>query len=1107
MECPRCQAANRDGRRFCTNCGTPLAVTCPACGAVSEPGASYCGRCGKTLAGDPVPSPRRVESSEAERRQLTVMFCDLVGSTALSRRLDPEDLRDVIRRYQKCASQVIARYEGFVARYMGDGILVYFGYPHAHEDDAARAIHAGLEIVEALNQLGTRPDAAHGGELGVRIGVATGLVVVGDLIGQGAAEETVALGETPNLAARLQALAEPGSVVVAPSTHEIVGGLFEYADQGAHELKGFPEPVHAWRVLRTSEVISRFDAARSRRLTPLVGREGDLDLLLGRWERARTGEGQVVLLWGEAGIGKSRIADALAERIAGERHVRLSYQCSPYHGNSALYPFIQQLEKAADLGRRDTAEQKLAKLEALLVESAPRVGEMAALFAALLSLPANGRYPPLAMTAQQQKDKTLVALLDRLRGLATRAPVFMLLEDAHWIDPTSTEFLGLLAGHASGIRVLAIVTSRSAPDYAWLALPHVTSLYLERLDRDQSAAIIRRVPQGAQLPAELVEQIVSKTDGVPLFIEELTKTLVSAESARRSGGATQVPASEIPSTLQDSLMARLDRLGPAKEVAQMGAVIGREFSRDLIAALSHLDGNELRDALGKLGSSGVVYSRGEPLPGVTFTFKHALVQDAAYASLLRSKRQELHARVAETLEASYPERVRVEPEVVAHHYTQAGRSMSAAGYWAAAARRALDRSANLEALGHATRGLNLLEGVDQAPDRDRLELGLEILRGAAYRAVKGFASSEVERSFLRARELSERIDDIARLIDARRGLFSCYYARGALGLAREEGQQVAALGERQNDRASQMLGHWMLGCVTFWQGEFPTARRELEKAFALYDPSEQRANTLALQIDPGVNALLHLSWTLWILGYPDQAVQTSEKAIATARQLAQPFALSMALFFACATRACCGQFASLRPFLDELKALADEHGLGYMTSVARVLEGQDLIARDECVAGLEQIGRAFSEFQAQEAGVGLPWAMSISATAYARLGKAKEGLATLAAAFAAADRNGEHQWQAELWRLKGELLLLPPVVDESEAEACFRRAAELARQQSARSLELRATLSLARLLARQGKTADAEALLAESFGGFAEGGETSDLRDAAVALRSLRHRA
>jgi tetratricopeptide (TPR) repeat protein len=642
------------------------------------------------------------------------------------------------------------------------------------------------------------------------------------------------------------------------------------------------------------------------------------------------------------------------------------------------------------------------------------------------------------------------------------------------------------------------VTARSAAEHAWAELPHVGSVQLERLDRAQSVAMIGHLPEGGRLPAELVEEIVARTDGVPLFIEELTRTVAASGPASAGTPAGRVRSAAIPATLQDSLTERLDQLGPAKEVAQLGAVIGREFSRELVAAISPLNENELRDALGELRASGVVFGRGES----AHTFKHALVQDAAYASLLRSTRQELHARVAETLEASYPERVRVEPEVVAHHYTQAGRAMPAARYWAAAAQRALDRSANLETLGHATRGLEVLAGVGEGRDRDRLELALEILCGAAYRAVKGFASSEAERSFAAARTLAERLDDVPRLIDARRGLFSCYYARGALALARDEGQQVTVLGERMNDPASRMLGHWMLGCVAFWQGEFPTARRELEEAFALYDPREQRANTLALQIDPGVNALLHLGWTLWILGYPERAVRTSEQAVATARALSQPFALSMALFFACATRACCGEHASVRPLLDELQALVAEHGLGYMASVARVLEGQELIAHGQYAPGLAQIGRAFAEFQAQEAGVGLPWAMSIAATAYARLGKGEEGLGTLAKALAAADRNGEHQWAAELWRLKGELLTLSPA-REGEAEACFNRAAELARRQSARSLELRATLSLARLLDRQGKRARAHTLLAESCSWFAEAAETGDLREAWVALEAL----
>lgn len=1064
MECPRCQNVNREPRRYCAKCGSALPVACPGCGFANQPGEDFCGGCGRSLVQQP------------ERRQLTVMFCDLVDSTALAHQLDPEDLRQVIRGYQKCASDVIARYDGFVARYMGDGMLAYFGYPLAHEDDAARAIHSGLEIVDALEHL----------KLSARIGIATGLVVVGDTIGEGASEEAAVVGETPNLAARLQALAQPGSILVAQSTRELAGGLFEYADQGARELKGFREPVGAWRVLRTSGVESRFDAAHSRSLTPLVGRHRELDLLLRLWQRARHGEGQVVLLAGEAGIGKSRLAQALCERIVHSLHLRLRFQCSPYHTNSALHPFIQQLERQADFRRGDSPGEKLDKLESLL---APQAVEMAPLLAALLSVPAGGRYPALQMTPQQLKERTLGVLQERVEVLAAQAPVLLLFEDAHWIDPTSMELISLLARRIPSMRVLAVITSRSAPDLAWPDMQHVTSLRLERLDRRQSRAMVERVLEGRTIPAELREQVVERTDGVPLFIEEVTKTLAAS-------------VSQVPATLQDSLMARLDQLGAAKELAQTAAVIGREFSRDLLAAVSSLDEPELNEALDKLTASAVVFGRGEP-PWTAFTFKHALMEDAAYASLLRSKRLELHSRVADALERNYPERVRVEPEVIAHHYTQAGKSLQAARYWFAAAQRALDRSANLETLGHATKGIEVLATVPAPGERNRMEIDLEILRGAAFRALRGFASSDVERSFARARELCEQLDDIPRLIESRRGLFSCYYARGALALAREQGQHVAALGEKTGDASSRMLGHWMWGCVTFWQGEFAAARRELEQAFSLYDPGEQRAKALALQIDPGVNALFHLSWALWILGYPDQAVATSEKAIRTARRLSQPFALAMALFFACATRTCCGHSSAVRHMLDELIVLTARQGLGYLGTCALVLEGQALVARGEYAHGVEHIGRAFSEFKAQEAGVGLPWAMSISALGYAGLGKAREGLAVLSKALDAASRNGENQWEAELWRLKGELLLLPPLQQEAEAETCLRHAIEVARRQAARSLELRATTSLARLLQRQGKAQTALSMLTQAHGWFTEGFDTADLRDARVAMQPL----
>ena len=1094
MDCPGCHAKNRDGRRFCAECGAPLVATCPMCGTPNLPTEAFCGGCGKRFAGNAAPSTaRRRLFPVPERRQLTVMFCDLVGSTALSHQLDPEDLRQVIRSYQEAARQVVLHYDGFVASYMGDGVLVYFGYPQAQEDAAARAVHAGLETIKALDRLEPLPTANGVGRLRARIGIATGLVVVGDLISEGSSQEVAAVGETPNLAARLQALADPDSVLVADSTRELAGGQFEYADQGVHELKGFDQPQRAWRVLRAHAAQSRFDAARKPRMTPFVGRAQEIEWLLGRWRRATEGAGQVVLLSGEAGIGKSRVALTLVEQLAGLPHIVLRGQCSPYHANSALYPVIQQLERAADFVPGDSVQGKLAKLEALLAGSTPDSSDAASLFAALLSLPANGRYPALELTPQQQKQKTLQALLRGVHELTARAPLLLLLEDAHWIDPTSAELLDLLVREAEHLAVLLIVTSRVRADDTWRGLPHVGSMVIERLDRAQSTDMVARVlEEGNDLPADVVSRIVAKTDGVPLFIEEVTKTLASS---------SQVLRSDVPSTLQDSLMARLDQLGAAKEVAQIGAVIGREFSRELIATLAPFGEPELDQALERLTSSAIVFSRG-PSPSA-FVFKHALVQDAAYASLLRRKRQELHLQIAQALETGGQEQLRTEPEVLAHHYGHAGQALMAARCSAAAALRALERSANLEALNHAAKGLELLAGVAASSERDPLELSLAILQGTAYRAVKGFAASEVERSFARALELSNRLGDIPRLIEVRRGLFSCYYARGALAMAQQQGEHVAALGQQVPDRASQMLGYWMLGVIASWQGDFERARRELERAVALYDPNEQKAKTLASQIDPGVNALCHLSWVLWTLGWPDRAIRTSDEAVRTARSLAQPFALAMTLFFACETRACCGQHASASVLLDELFALTAEHGLGYLTSCARILKGQELIARDDCVAGLEQIERASSEFAAQEGGLGVPWSMSIAAWGCARLGRIDEGLAALARGFEAMPRNDERQWEAELWRLKGELLLRRAEPDSGEAQACLQRAIDVARRQAALSLELRAATSLARLFERQGDAALARTMLAQLLARFTEGAGSADLVAATEVLERV----
>jgi class 3 adenylate cyclase len=679
---------------------------------------------------------------EAERRHLTVMICDLVGSTAMSARLDPEDMRAVMDAYHAACARIMPTYEGFLAEFRGDGILAYFGYPRAHEDDAERTVRAGLDIIAAIARLETRA----GEPLAVRIGIATGLVVVGNLSGGSALREHAVVGDTPNVAARLQSLAEPGSIVIAASTRRLLGNLFRLRDLGRHEVKGITEPVAAWAVDGVSASESRFEAARVAGLTDLIGREKEIDFLLERQRFAWRGEGQIVLISGEPGIGKSRLAAALAEHIAGEPHTRLRYQCSPYHTSSALRPFIAQLERVAEFKADETSEQRLDKLEALLGMGASQVQAIAPLFAALLSIPFGERYPPLALSPTQQRRRTLAALLDQFEGLARRQPILLSFEDAHWADATSLELLDLAVERMRQLPVLALFTFRPGFEPPWVSLPHVSTLSLGGLDRNDVESMVARVTGGRVLPPEVMTQIVAKTDGNPLFVEELTKAVLEAgivvEDAEGYRLKAPLPPFAIPATLQDSLMARLDRLAPVREISQIGAAIGREFSYSLVCALVR-DESALKNALGQLEQAELVFRRGEP-PEAVYSFKHALVRDAAYESLLKSRRQRLHGQIARTLEERFADIVASQPEIVARHFTEAGLLEPAIDYWLKAGQQAARRSANAEALNHLARGLELLPNISDPMVRNKSELLLQTSLGNSLRATKGWSIDSVK---------------------------------------------------------------------------------------------------------------------------------------------------------------------------------------------------------------------------------------------------------------------------------------------------------------------------------------------------------------------------
>jgi class 3 adenylate cyclase/tetratricopeptide (TPR) repeat protein len=692
MQCPQCHTDNDEDRRFCAECGAPLAVQCAACGFANRPGAKFCGGCGTSLLATATRVPddasaagaseRKPGVPEAERRQLTVMFCDLVGSTGLSRHLDPEDLRALLDRYQGTCAQIIGRYEGHIARYVGDGLLVYFGYPTAHEDDARRAVRAGLDIAAAVPKIDVAGNAGRG--LSVRIGIDTGLVVAGD-IGTGERREQMAIvGETPNVAARLQALAGPGRVVIGETTKRLVEGLFVCESLGPQSLKGVPEPVSAYRVEAETGVPSRFEARALRGLTPLVGREHEIGLLLGRWEQATEGDGQAILLSGEAGIGKSRILRGFRERIERTPHNRLLYFCSPYYQSSAFYPLTEQIERALRFGAEESAEAKLDKLDAMLLEFSLPVEEHGPVLASLLSLPAADRYPPFALGPEESKRKILGAVMAVIEATAARSPVLVSAEDVHWADGSTLEWLGLVLTRAATLPLLAIVTYRPEFEPPWPAPGHVTAISLNRLSRRETARLASNVVGGKRLPPEIVDEIAVRTDGVPLFVEELTKGLVESGALRERDGAFELagrlPVSAIPASLQDSLVARLDRLGPVKEVAQLAATIGRRFSLALLQAVCDLPQGGLPQALERLVDSELVYRQETP-SGAVYEFKHALVRDAAYATLLKSRRQAYHVRIAEALEGRFSRVAQSEPMLLAHHYAEGGLTDKAIGHW------------------------------------------------------------------------------------------------------------------------------------------------------------------------------------------------------------------------------------------------------------------------------------------------------------------------------------------------------------------------------------------------------------------------------------------
>jgi predicted ATPase len=957
-------------------------------------------------------------------------------------------------------------------------------------------VRAGLALVEAVRKLD-----GHGGTvLQVRVGIATGLVVVGDLLGEGAAQEQAVVGETPNLAARLQALAEPGAVVIASSTRRLTSGLFEYRDLGTVTLKGFAEDLPAWQVLGAGSAESRFEALRTA-TTPLVGRDEEIELLLRRWEQAKRGDGQVVLISGEPGIGKSRIAQTVVERLSGEPHTRLRYFCSPHHQDSALYPSITQLERAAGFRREDTDEQRLAKLEAVLSQGTNDLREAVPLLADLLSIPTGDRYPSLNLTPQKRKENTLHAQLAQIEGLSARKPVLMVFEDVHWSDPTTRESLDLLVDRVPTLRLLLILTFR--PEFAppWIGRPHVPMLTLNRLPARQRAEMIAHVTGGKVLPKEIADQIVDRTDGVPLFIEELTKAVVESGILTETGNhyAVTGPVAPlaIPTTLHASLLARLDRLAPVREVAQIGAALGRQFSHELISAVAPMPQQQLDDALARLVSTELIFRRGNP-PDAEYTFKHALVQDAAYSTLLRSRRQQLHARITTTLEGQFPEIVAAQPALLSHHCTEAGLIEKAIGYRLKAGHQAIERSAMLEAEAQLGKGLNLLDSLPEDTERQQHELDLQSALIVTLMQTQGYAAPAVAETLARARQLCEQLNQPPQFANVLYVQGGYHILRGELQLACQDAKEQLELGEAWNDPVVKSTACFNSAAAWFFRGDFAAARTYAEQVLQLYDTAHSSLYAMISPQDPQLAALIFLSCALSCLGHLDQSRLRRDEALVKARQRAHAntlaLVLSMAWFHDASVQS---EPALLLERAEELQAHCAEHGFPYFAAISGVYRGSALSALGSVDEGLTLLTEGLDAYRATGALVSVPHFLQLLADCYRRAGQPKEGLKYLDEAA----RQIEATEEAEMHRLRGELLIA--VGDPVAAEASFRQAIAIARKQNAKLWELRAATSLTRLWRDRGKRDEARDLLAPVYGWFTEGFDTLDLKEAKALLDEL----
>ena len=1092
IRCPSCGTENAPSTKFCAECGTSLGIPCPECQFRNPSSVLLCGNCGHELT---------AEGSDAERRHLTVFFADLVGSTTLSEVLDPEELRDLYAKYQTISVEAVERYSGHLAQFLGDGILAYFGFPVAHEDDAMRAVHAGLEILERLGQLGTPEERPC-----MRIGIHTGVVVIGDVgMGSGRGQQ-LALGEAPNIAARLQSEAEPDTLVISGETGRLVGGRFTLEDLGPRTLKGISRPMQLFRVTGKSDATSRFHATVAvAGLTPFVGREQEVLAIAAAWEKAGNGHGQTVLIRGEAGIGKSRLLGAAKEAAGDRLHEVFEAECSPYHQNTALHPIIEMLERRLGLAHDLPTPDRLDRLEQFAAGRGVPLEEAVSLLAALLGIATGDRYPPIELPPARQRQRTLEVLAELLLHAVGGCPVLLLIEDLHWADPTTLDLVGELVAKQASAPLLLVCTTRPELTAAWLEQLHAREIEVAPLPQEDTRALVACVVGKKKLPTELLQEVINRTGGIPLFVEAVTRTVIEAGILRELDDRYELigplPAGLIPDTVHDSLMGRIDRLGEDKQVAQLAAAMGREFTFELLHDLLGKSQESLANALEHLVDLELVSKSGEP-PTAVYTFKHALIQDAAYESLLRKTRQEFHGKIVEALSDRFPELAESQPELLARHFEGAGRIPEAISAWVRAGQQAQQVSAERECVAHFRKAISLLNTLpEDDPERTRQEMEAQLALAPALMATEGWASPEVEAACLRARELCERSGNGQGVTAALWGLWTVRLVRGEIVPSLEAALPVLDMALATENPVLHIVAHQAVGYSRYFLAEFAEARAHGESALALYDLEQERALVSVFQLPSSFACCNFLAMSLWFLGYPEQAEQRRRQAWEMIEALGLPpctaYGLAIGMFLHYARR----DHAVIAELAEPLHEVSTEEGFVLWAAQARIYRGWAHAMAGDAKAGVEELQAGLEAYRLTGSGIMLPQLWLMTAEALERADRPGEALAALATGLEIAEEQHEFAYEPELHRVKGEIQIAEGA--NSAGEASLRRSIGVARAQQARILELRAALVLARLLRDQGHAAEARAELQPVVDWFIEGHGTPELIDARALLATL----